>query len=162
MSIGRASATSDVDVDRTSRGRAGSGGTIPPPGREAARSAGGRKGIIVSIGLLFVTFSLVAVTRPFATHTRAGGSSVLPGLTLEDVAKPRSVVVTSVQGNSIADDSGIKVGDRVVAIDAHPIASRADVMHYLDGRHPRVVDMQLARGGRPVELRYAFLERKTL
>ncbi len=159
MPIAKRAATPDANQGwqmRRTPGRAKNRNSIKVM---SALPAKGRKRIMISIGLLVVTIALLAITRPFVSQPRPGLSAIVPGLTLEDIAQPKSVVVTSVQGNSIADDTGIKVGDRVVAIDTRAIASRADLRRYLDGRHPRVVDMQLVRRGRPVELIYAFPQR---
>lgn len=131
-------------------------------GSAPRRWVDGRKRILLSLALLVMIVTLLVFSTPIFFRPTHRAPALLPGLTLEDTAHPAALFVTSVQSNSIPDDAGIMAGDKIVSIDAQRVASRADIKRYLDLRHPMVVDMQLARGSKPVELTYVFPQSSSL
>jgi S1-C subfamily serine protease len=112
---------------------------------------------------LFVAAAVLAVVAiglftigPAALAPAPRRQPLLPGLTLEDTRGPGGIVVTSVQGNSIADDAGVEVGDAIVGLDGQQVGSLADISRYIGRHHPVVVDLKLVRGSHSVEVVYAF------
>lgn len=151
MSLGR---SISEGLDRYNIDQSGSPGDRQYRGRSS-----GRRRVIIAASLLLIVSGVLFVAGPEIVPSPARPDAILPGLTIEDAGSPRRLLVTSVQSNSIADDAGIEVGDRIVGLDAQAISSRAEARRYLDQKHPIVVDMKLARADRPVEVIYAFPKR---
>lgn len=116
----------------------------------------GRRRLLIASALLVVVIGALASIGPAALRSPHRREGILPGLTLEATINARGLVVTSVQTNSIADDAGIEAGDRIVSLDTQQINSIADVQHYLDQKHPDVIEIKLARSDKPMEVIYAF------
>ncbi len=89
---------------------------------------------IVGMGALALALDIAPVPRQPAQ---------LPGLTAEDAGNASGIVVTSVQGASAAARAGIVAGDRITAIDGHPMPGLSAVRSYLGTSTPPVIDMQL-------------------
>jgi membrane-associated protease RseP (regulator of RpoE activity) len=146
----------DIDVDKYVLDR-----KEVPGGRRRIRRSSGHRRVMITAGLLFVVVCVLVVIGPAALRPPGQRDAILPGLTIEDTGSPKGLVITSIQSNSIADDAGIQVGDRIVGLDAQKVSSRAEARRYLDQKHPPVVDMKLAREGRPMEVIYAFPKRNS-
>ena len=127
--------------------------------RTAQALAGKRLRFAVAAGVLGVVIAGLFTVGPAAIAPARRQQPVLPGLTLEDTHAPGGIVVTSVQDNSIADDSGVEVGDAIVALDDHRVGSIADIGRYIGVRHPVVVELRIIRAAHPIEVIYAFPQR---
>lgn len=78
---------------------------------------------------------------------------LFPGFTADDMIKPgRGLVVTSLQSGSEAQRDGIAVGDKLLAIDNHPIGSLDEARQFL-GRNPGdMLALRLMHNSRSREL----------
>ncbi len=132
----------------------GQPGNIANDGPMPAHAAGGRHRLYATLAVLLLTLLALATLAPRILAPDPRPRPLLPGLTLENSAT--GLIITSVQGNSIADNAGFRTGDHIVALDERKIFSRADVARYIARRHPKVIDMTLVRGAQSFDLLYAF------
>lgn len=144
-----------MSTGKPPRGRLGDINLDIAPSPRVIRSEGRRRLLIASALLVIVMLGLVWA-GPATLRSPHEREAILPGLTLEAAANGKGVVVTSVQNNSIADDAGIEVGDRIDALDQQRIKSIADAQSFVGHKHPIVIDIKLARSDKPVEVIYAF------
>ncbi|MCM8729886.1 PDZ domain-containing protein [Hephaestia sp. GCM10023244] len=111
-----------------------------------------RAGLLALIGIAPLAVGAVLVATPAGRsvlgpwagpiETRA----LLPGLTVEATpARGHGLVVTSLRSGGEAMTSGIMVGDRIVAIDDHPVGTMAQTLGYMHKDERRTVVLGLVR-----------------
>lgn len=122
----------------------------------ASRRHSGQRRLLIAAVVLAVVVTILAIAGPAVWHPPHQRDVILPGLTLEDATNPKSLIVTSVQSDSIADNAGVEAGDRIIALDRQAVASRAEARAYLDHHHPPAIELLLARGDKLLELAYTF------
>ena len=105
--------------------------------------------IVIAFILALILALAIAIGRtPVPRRT-----ALLPGLTVEDAGTDAGILVTSIQSKSAAALAGIEVGDRIVAIDQHPVASLAAARAYLGNDDRSIIDLYLYHHQYPVSVR---------
>ena len=90
-----------------------------------------------ALGVLLAGTALCLVLATRAQYTSLALAGVIPGMTLDEAQPPqRGLVITSLRSGSEAQRDGIVVGDRVIAINLHPITSLGEA-NRLVGDLPR-------------------------
>lgn len=131
------------------------GGTRKPamsPARSRITLEGHRR-LLLAVAFLVAIGGLIVAVGPFALTPRPL-SPAIPGLTLEELGARRGVVVTSVEDAGMVDRADVRVGDRIVTLDARRIRSLDDAREVVATLHPRVLDMMVIRGPESVEIAY--------
>lgn len=122
----------------------------------------------VSFGLIGAVAACIAVVAALAAHWHTDGWTMsragLPGFTIGTMAtgeaphpndrlrRTGTLVVTSLQSGSEAQREGIAVGDLLLAIDNHRVATLDDAEQTMRGSDANVVALRLAHGSTLREL----------
>jgi regulator of sigma E protease len=61
-------------------------------------------------------------------------------------------IIAAVKKGSAADIAGLQEGDRIVAVDAHPVVISAEIWSYLNARKPERTALTVERSGNRLEL----------
>lgn len=128
--------------------------------RERRRKRG-RMWLLALIGITPLFVGAVLVVTPVGRSALGRWTApvetkaLLPGLTVEAIPRRgQGLVVTSLRSGSQAMASGIMVGDRIVAIDDHPVGTMDQTLGYMhkDGRRTIVLRLVRNHDSRRVEL----------
>lgn len=111
---------------------------MPEPSSSRAR----RAAPLMLWALPVAAFGLGLFARPPSRWSPAAGS--IPGMTLDD-ASPRGagLLVTSLRTGSEAQRDGIVAGDRVIAVDRHPVSSVREVGRLVGRAGRRGVQLEI-------------------
>lgn len=124
-------------------------------------SANGRDGmrlvvaVCVAAALLFAV-GLAAFGARGQQHPPHRIDGILPGVTLDadlDATPTLPLVVTSLRSQGAAWRAGVRVGDRLEAVDGVPVPSRAALLRVLAEDRARMILLHLRRGAGTVDVR---------
>ena len=110
----------------------------------------------VVAALLFAAGLAAFGARGHVHHVRRVDGGILPGVTLDadlDPSLALPLVVTSLRSGGAAWRGGVRVGDRLEAVDGVPVPGRAALLRMLAEDHARIIVLRLRRAGGTVDVR---------
>jgi S1-C subfamily serine protease len=113
-----------------------------------------RSGFAATVGVigLVAAAALVAMLGEHGAFSGSGATVVaiappIPGVTLDDSTTDRTPVVTSLRTHSEAERRGVRVGDRIAAVDGREVRDVAGLREAVERHSGAVpVSLQIQRG----------------
>lgn len=103
------------------------------------------------LGVLLLSGAPLLILSRFPVTATASPAQREPeGLTMADVEHPAAIVVTSVRTGGPAERGGIRVGDRVRAIDGQRLSSHRTARQWLQASSDCRLRFDLVRDGAPI------------
>lgn len=110
----------------------------------------------LAAALLFAAGLAAFDTSGHGHRPRRADGGILPGVTLDADLDPTlklPLVVTSLRSQGAAWREGVRVGDRLEAVDGVPVPGRAALLRVLAQDQARVILLRLRRVGGTVDVR---------